>query len=157
VIRILAFLLFVAGPVHAVTSPDETLRDPALEARARSLSRELRCLVCQNQSIDDSDADLARDLRRIVRERLVAGDSDAAIRDYLVSRYGEFVLLRPPIQAATWLLWFGPTAVLVLGGSLIAVFYRTRRPTAGHTGAALSPEEQARLDRILAEPEGQPR
>jgi cytochrome c-type biogenesis protein CcmH len=157
VIRILALLLFLAAPAHAVTSPDEMLADPTLEARARSLSQELRCLVCQNQSIDDSDADLARDLRRIVRERLVAGDSDEAIRDYLVNRYGEFVLLRPPVQPATWLLWFGPVVVLVLGVVAIGVFYRGRRHREPSPAATLSQEERDQLDRVLAEVEGQPR
>ncbi|MDJ0897067.1 MAG: cytochrome c-type biogenesis protein CcmH, partial [Alphaproteobacteria bacterium] len=95
-------------PAVAVVSPDEMLDDPALEARARALSKELRCLVCQNESIDESDADLARDLRKIVRERLVAGDTDDEVIGYLTARYGDFVLLNPPVKPLTWALWFGP-------------------------------------------------
>jgi cytochrome c-type biogenesis protein CcmH len=153
--RLLLFLLLLSTPALAVTSPAEMLKDPAQEARARELSRELRCLVCQNQSIDDSDADLARDLRRIVRERIAAGDSDEAILSYLVDRYGQFVLLRPPLEPATWLLWLGPAAVLLLGAGLLVAFYRSRRrePAAP---AELSAEEQRRLDRLLAEPESGP-
>ncbi len=148
----LLLLLLLSTPALAVTSPAEMLKDPAQEARARELSRELRCLVCQNQSIDDSDADLARDLRRIVRERIAAGESDQAILSYLVDRYGQFVLLRPPIEPATWLLWLGPAAVLLLGAGLLVTFYRsrTREPPAP---AELSADEQRRLDRLLAEPE----
>jgi cytochrome c-type biogenesis protein CcmH len=150
--RLLLFLLLLSTPALAVTSPAEMLKDPAQEARARELSRELRCLVCQNQSIDDSDADLARDLRRIVRERIAAGDSDEAILSYLVDRYGQFVLLRPPLEPATWLLWLGPAAVLLLGAGLLVAFYRSRgrEPPAP---AELSADEQRRLDRLLAEPE----
>jgi cytochrome c-type biogenesis protein CcmH len=153
--RLLLFLLLLSTPALAVTSPAEMLKDPAQEARARELSRELRCLVCQNQSIDDSDADLARDLRRIVRERIAAGDSDEAILSYLVDRYGEFVLLRPPLEPATWLLWLGPAAVLLLGAGLLVAFYRSRgrEPPAP---AELSADEQRRLDRLLAEPESGP-
>jgi cytochrome c-type biogenesis protein CcmH len=153
--RLLLFLLLLSTPALAVTSPAEMLKDPAQEARARELSRELRCLVCQNQSIDDSDADLARDLRRIVRERIAAGDSDEAILSYLVDRYGQFVLLRPPLEPATWLLWLGPAAVLLLGAGLLVAFYRSRRrePPAP---AELSADEQRRLDRLLAEPESGP-
>jgi cytochrome c-type biogenesis protein CcmH len=103
-------LVLLIQPAWAVL-PDERLADPALETRARSLGQELRCLVCQNQSIDDSNADLAHDLRLIVRERLVAGDSDAQVLDYLRQRYGDYVLLRPPVTPGTWLLWFGPAAV----------------------------------------------
>src|SRR5688572_15445420 len=150
---LLLFLLGI-GAAHAI-EPNERLSDPALEARARQLSSELRCLVCQNQSIDDSDADLARDLRRIVRERIAAGDSDEAILSYLVDRYGQFVLLRPPLEPATWLLWLGPAAVLLLGAGLLVAFYRSRRrePPAP---AELSADEQRRLDRLLAEPESGP-
>jgi cytochrome c-type biogenesis protein CcmH len=102
-----AFLLAVASPAGAVL-PDEMLTDLVLEARARDISKNLRCLVCQNQSIDDSDADLARDLRIIVRERLVAGDSDGAVIGFVVDRYGDFVLLNPPFKASTYVLWIGP-------------------------------------------------
>ena len=153
--RLLLFLLLLSTPALAVTSPAEMLKDPAQEARARELSRELRCLVCQNQSIDDSDADLARDLRRIVRERIAAGDSDEAILSYLVDRYGQFVLLRPPLEPATWLLWLGPAAVLLLGAGLLVAFYRSRRRETP-APAELSAEEQRRLDRLLAEPESGP-
>jgi cytochrome c-type biogenesis protein CcmH len=148
-----ALLLLLAAPASAATNPDEMLKDPAQEARARALGRELRCLVCQNQSIDDSDADLARDLRRVVRERIVAGESDGEILGFLKDRYGEFVLLRPPVQPSTYLLWFGPAAVLLLGGGLVAAFYRGRRQ--GPEAAApeqLSREERARLKRLLAAP-----
>ena len=113
--RLVFLLLLLAGPAFAVL-PSERLADPALEARARALSLELRCQVCQNQSIDDSNAPLAADLRRLVRERLVAGDSDAGVLDYVVRRYGDYVLLRPPMREDTALLWFGPLAILVLGG-----------------------------------------
>ena len=111
-IRLVLLLGLLAGTAQAATSPAEMLSDPVLEARARMLGKELRCLVCQNQSIDDSDADLARDLRRLVRDRLVAGDSDAKVLAYITERYGDFVLLKPPVRPATWLLWFGPPAVL---------------------------------------------
>jgi cytochrome c-type biogenesis protein CcmH len=152
----LALVLCLApAAAQAATSPEEVLADPALEQRARALGKELRCLVCQNQSIDDSDADLARDLRRIVRERIAAGESDQAILSYLVDRYGQFVLLRPPLEPATWLLWLGPAAVLLLGAGLLVAFYRSRgrEPPAP---AELSAEEQRRLDRLLAEPESGP-
>jgi cytochrome c-type biogenesis protein CcmH len=142
----LAFLLMLlAGPALAVL-PSERLADPALEARARALSLELRCQVCQNQSIDDSNAPLAADLRRLVRERLVAGDSDAGVLDYVVRRYGDYVLLRPPMREDTALLWFGPLAILVLGGAGAFVYLRRRKPAAE---APLSAEEEARLKAIV--------
>lgn len=157
-----ALLSALAGPAVAITSPAEMLPDPAQEARARDLGRGLRCLVCQNQSIDDSDADLAKDLRRLVRERVRAGDSDAAIEAFLVARYGDFVLLEPPVRPATYLLWFGPAAVLLLGGAAVAGFYyRSRPPRGGAPGARdtgeLSAEERGRLDRLLAAGEGEAR
>jgi cytochrome c-type biogenesis protein CcmH len=137
--------LLAALPALAV-NPDERLADPALEARARSLSRELRCLVCQSESIDDSNADLAHDLRVLVRERLKAGDSDAQVLDYLRSRYGEYVLLKPPVERATWLLWFGPGAVLVLVLLGVGLAALRRRPV---VPMPLDAQEQARLDALL--------
>lgn len=121
----IALALLLSAPAHAVL-PDEMLADPALEARARTISQGLRCVVCQNQTIDDSDAPLARDLRLLVRERLTAGDSDAQARDYIVARYGHFVLMKPPVERATWLLWAGPFAVLGLGGLAVALWVRQR-------------------------------
>lgn len=145
--------LLLAAPALAAVAPDEMLPDPTQEARARALSGELRCLVCQNESIDDSNADLAADLRRLVRQRIAAGDGDEQVKRYLVARYGEFVLLKPPVEPATYLLWLGPPAVLALGAGLIAAHYRSRRRQPERP-AELSPEERARLDRLLAEPEG---
>ena len=129
--------------------PDEVLGDPVLEARARAISQNLRCLVCQNQSIDDSDAGLARDLRIIVRQRLVAGDSDDAVVGYVVDRYGDYVLLKPPIKGTTYFLWFGPFAILLVAGGalLIAARRRSARPAA----KALSAAEKKRLSELLGE------
>jgi cytochrome c-type biogenesis protein CcmH len=150
---IVALALIAASPVLAV-QPDEVLPDPALEARARALSRELRCMVCQNQSIDDSDAPLARDLRILVRERLVAGDSDAGVIDFLTARYGEFVLLKPRFGAGTAVLWLAPLIALLAGGcGLLLVLWR-RRLTAESADApqpALSAAEQARVAELLGE------
>lgn len=145
--------MLLTGPALAVTSPGEMLSDPALETRARALGKELRCLVCQNQSIDDSDAELARDLRRIVRERLAAGESEAEIKDFLVARYGDFVLLKPPVKPATWLLWLGPAAALLLGAGLVVAFYRSRG-RAEDAAAELDAAERERLARLLAEDGG---
>jgi cytochrome c-type biogenesis protein CcmH len=141
--------LMLAAPAAAV-QPDEVLPDPRLEARARGISEGLRCLVCQNQSIDDSDAPLARDLRVLVRDRLKAGDSDAQVEDYVVRRYGEFVLLRPVVAPHTILLWFGPVLVLV-GGILGLILARRRRPA---PPAPLTPVEEARLRAIVERSEG---
>ena len=146
--------LHLAVPAVAV-QPDEILADPALEQRARTLGQELRCLVCQNQSLDDSNADLARDLRVLVRERLTAGDSDAEVLSYVHARYGDFVLLRPPMRAATWPLWFGPVVVIVLGGVGVFLFFRRRRGGAADAPAPLTEAERRRLDRALA-PEDEP-
>jgi cytochrome c-type biogenesis protein CcmH len=141
-------LALLGGVAGAATNPDEISKDPVIEQRARALSKELRCLVCQNQSIDDSDAELARDLRKLVRERLVAGDSDAEVIQFLTERYGDFVLLRPPVRPATWGLWFGPAVLLLVAGGGLAWFLRRRDP--GPPPAELDPEEQARLDALLA-------
>ena len=142
-LRALLLALCLATPVVAL-SPDEILDDPVLEQRARDISAGLRCLVCQNQSIDDSDADLARDLRVLVRERLVAGDSDEAVRQYLVDRYGEYVLLNPRVNGHTLLLWIAAPALLIAGlGTLFVVGRRRRVVEAG-----LSAEEQAALDEL---------
>ncbi len=138
-------LLLLAAPAMAV-EPDEMLADPQMEERARAISAELRCLVCQNQSIDDSDAPLARDLRLLVRERLKAGDSDSEVRDFLVARYGEFVLLRPTISGRNLLLWITPLLVLVVGALVAARRFRARPAP----GAGLSPEEEQALAKVLA-------
>ncbi len=139
------------GQAWAVTSPDEIMEDPELERRARALSKELRCLVCQNQSIDDSDADLARDLRRIVRERLLAGDSDEEIIDYVTERYGDFALLRPPMKLSTVLLWYGPIGLLVIAGGGMVHYFRRQKlaPPADPSKDQLSADEQAELERLL--------
>jgi cytochrome c-type biogenesis protein CcmH len=144
----LAVMVALGGISSAFAiDPDEKLADPALETRARSLSAELRCLVCQNQSIDDSDAALAKDLRVIVRERLVAGDTDKQVLDYVVSRYGEFVLLRPPFNSRTLLLWLAPALLLL--GTIAYVVMRIRQPSpdvvAAETPAPLSEAEKRRL------------
>jgi cytochrome c-type biogenesis protein CcmH len=147
-ILIFAAALMLAAPARAV-QPDEILKDPTLESRARALSRELRCMVCQNQSIDDSDAPLARDLRVLVRERLSAGDSDGQVIDFLVARYGEFVLLKPRLNAHTLLLWLAPFAVIVAGAVGLIAFVR-RRPRAESVAApALSADEQRRIAELL--------
>ena len=144
-IVVAALLTLVAVPAFAVL-PDEVLDDPVLEERARDLSAMLRCMVCQNQSIDDSDADLARDLRILVRERLLAGDSDEEVVAYIVSRYGEFVLLRPRFNYRNALLWGAPLLLLMVGGVAIAI--RARRPVrAGAT--PLDAAERQKLDDIL--------
>ena len=139
------FGLFGGAPAFAV-QPDEVLADPALEQRARALSRQLRCMVCQNQSIDDSDAPLARDLRLLVRERLRAGDSDAQVLGFLVARYGEFVLLNPRVGWHTALLWGAPLGVLIIGGVVIVITLRRRG--AQEPAAALGADERRRLDEL---------
>jgi cytochrome c-type biogenesis protein CcmH len=140
------FLFFACLPAYAV-NPDEVLADPALEARARALSAQLRCMVCQNQSIDDSNADLARDLRLLVRQRLKDGDTDQQVLDYLVSRYGEFVLLKPRLSEHTLLLWGMPVFLALVGGAIILIQLRKRPQTSAV--ASLSDEEQEKLDAIL--------
>jgi cytochrome c-type biogenesis protein CcmH len=145
----LAIASLAAGPARAVQA-DEVLTDPALEARARDISAGLRCLVCQNQSIDDSDAPLAKDLRLLVRERLKAGDSDGEVIDFIVARYGEFVLLKPRLSRGTLLLWFATPAVLAAAMVLIFLGYRRRR-AGSEALAPLSAGEKRRLDRLLDE------
>ena len=147
----LALLLLSLMPAFAV-NPDEVLADPALEARARAISAELRCMVCQNQSIDDSNAELAKDLRVLVRERLKAGDTDDEVRAYLVSRYGEFVLLKPPLGWNTVLLWGMPVALLLIGGIVVFVQASGRKRPA--SSAPLTEEEQKVLDALLHEEGG---
>ena len=144
VLALVAVLAF--GNAAFAVQPDEVLKDPALEMRARDISAGLRCLVCQNQSIDDSDAQLAKDLRLLVRERLVAGDSDEQVRDFLVQRYGEFVLLKPTFRAHNMLLWLTPALVLALG-AIGAYAALRRRPQA--SAAALDDEEQKALQALL--------
>ena len=141
----LAALLLAATAAPAVT-PDEMLKDPALEARARQLSAELRCLVCQTQSTDDSDAELAADLRVLVRERIAAGDTDEEVLAYVVSRYGEFVLLKPRFSPRNALLWGTPVVLLLIGGSVLIASARSRRRPAGQ---GLSAEENAALRKVL--------
>jgi cytochrome c-type biogenesis protein CcmH len=145
--------LTLASPAALAVQPDEMLSDAALETRARTLSKELRCMVCQNQSIDDSDAPLARDLRILVRERLQAGDSDRQVIDFLVARYGEFVLLKPRFSAHTALLWLGPAAVLLAGAFGLFLIARRQRGASGAAGTADGPKlttaEEARLSEIL--------
>lgn len=147
-LRLLMVLaLFTPMSARAV-EPSEILADPKLETRARALSANLRCLVCQNQSIDDSNAPLAKDLRVIVRERLKAGDSDRQVMDFLVARYGDFILLSPPLKAGTVLLWAAPFAVLILGG--LFILWTVRRRKAAETATApLSADEVAKLSAIL--------
>jgi cytochrome c-type biogenesis protein CcmH len=139
-------LLLLAGGAQAV-EPSEMLKDPTLEARARAISQEIRCLVCQNQTIDDSNADLAHDLRVILRERLLAGDTDQQVKDYLTARYGDFILLKPPFRARTLLLWFGPALIFLAGAAIIASAALRRRRVAAHV--PLSDEESQRLARLM--------
>ena len=144
----LIFLLMtLTAPVFAVT-PDEILKDPTLEARARHISQGLRCMVCQNQSIDDSDAPLAHDLRLLVRQRLEAGDSDGQAVDYIVARYGDFVLLKPPVEFDTLLLWGLPPAALLAGGIALIIAARRRR-TMDLQAPALNAAEQKRIANII--------
>ena len=144
----LALFLFVSALPALAVNPDEMLADPALEARARAISAELRCMVCQNQSIDDSNAELAKDLRVLVRERLKRGDTDQQVFDYLVSRYGEFVLLKPRFSMKTLILWGTPAALILLGGTaLLLTALSRRRAPAGPK--PLSADEEARLKDLL--------
>ena len=153
---IIALLTFVAVPCALAVEPDEVLSDATLETRARALSKELRCMVCQNQSIDDSEAPLARDLRILVRERLQAGDSDRQVIDFLVARYGEFVLLRPRFSWHTAVLWLGPAAMLLIGGCAVLVLahrYRANAATAAQAQQGLTAAEAARLSEVLRDAE----
>ena len=149
---LLLLLLLAPLPAFAV-NPDEVLKDPKLEQRARDLSAQLRCMVCQNQSIDDSNAELAKDLRVLVRERITAGDSDEQVINYLVSRYGEFVLLKPRLSARTIALWSTPAVLFLIGGVAVYRLSRRSRPTTG-AEKALTAEEQARLAELLRKEEG---
>ena len=147
-----ALLLALAAHALAV-QPSERLADPALEARARALSSTLRCLVCQNETIDESDAGLAHDIRMLLRERLLAGDTDQQAQQAIVSRYGEFVLLNPPVQPATYVLWFGPPALLLVGIAGV-VFWLRRNGRAVSGPPPLTDQEQRRLDDLLHEADG---
>ena len=142
-----ALLALCVGPAFAV-DPQEQLKDPALEARAREISAGLRCLVCQNQSIDDSDASLAKDLRLLVRRQLQKGESNQQVIDYVVARYGEFVLLKPRLRLNTLLLWFAP--ILLVGGGILLASRVVRRPQAETPARLLSPEEQAELQSLIS-------
>ena len=145
----LTCLLLLAPLAARAVQPDEIMTDPRLEARARALSAQLRCLVCQNESIDESHADLARDLRVLVRERLQAGDSDDQIRAFLVGRYGDFILLKPPFKLETWLLWGAPFLILLAGGGIIFVARRRQKSLAQEN--SLSEAERATLEAMLGE------
>ena len=140
-------LLAVTGPALSV-EPDEILKDQALEQRARAISKRLRCLVCQNQSIDDSNAGLARDLRVLVRQRLTKGESNEAVIAFIVARYGDFVLLRPPVKPVTYILWFGPALILLLAGLGAAAFLRRRRVA---VAVPLTDDERKRVKSILGQ------
>ena len=147
-------LLYTPALSLAAVQPDEMLQNPALEARARTLSQQLRCMVCQNESIDDSDAPLAHDLRVLVRERLQAGDSDAQVLDFLVARYGEFVLLKPRLSWRTAILWGLPPGLLLGGLAVLVVAAARRRGRAQEPTPDLTPAERARLKKMLADSSG---
>ncbi len=146
-IRFLLLIMMLATPAMAV-QPDEILDDPVMEERARDISKGLRCLVCRNENIDDSNAELARDLRLLVRERLVAGDTDQEVEDFVVDRYGEYVLLKPVLSLSNAMLWFAGPVLLIIGGWISLVFIRRKGAAAGVT-EGLSTEEQAKLDALL--------
>ena len=146
---LIAGLALSVNGAHAF-NPDEVLKDPVLEKRARALSTGLRCLVCQNQSIDDSNATLARDLRLLVRERLTEGDGDTEVLDYVVARYGQFVLLKPGINPRTYILWFAPIGLLLIGAFGIFIVMRRRVALTKAAGVvSLSKEEEAELEKLL--------
>lgn len=148
-LAVATFATLWSGMALAV-QPDEILADPKLETRARSIGKELRCLVCQNESIDDSNADLAHDLRVLVRQRLLAGDSDDQVKQYVVARYGNYVLLKPPFDPETYLLWFGPLLLLGAAGTAAVVFIRHHRMA---TPVPLSEEESRRLAALVGDKE----
>jgi len=152
IVASLAFMFLLAAPLAHAVQPDEIMKDPAQEGRARNLSKELRCMVCQNQSIDDSDAPLARDLRLLVRERIATGESDKQVLDFLVARYGEFVLLKPRLNLHTLLLWLLTPLVLIGGGVALWWHNRRRGRAAGDDDAVmtLTAEEEARIEKLLA-------
>jgi cytochrome c-type biogenesis protein CcmH len=145
----LAVALCLAGPALAGPQPDEILDDPALETRARAISQELRCVVCRNESIDESNAPLARDMRLLVRERLVEGDSDAEVMEFLVARYGEFVLLRPRMQGANLVLWVSAPVMFLLALGAAVVYLRRRQGAQEPAAPRLTAEEEARLKELL--------
>ncbi len=145
----IVLMAVAVGPAWAV-QPNEMLKDPKLEGRARELSKDLRCLVCQNESIDDSDADLAHDLRVLLRQRLQAGDTDAQAKQYLVDRYGDYVLLKPPFKTSTLVLWLGPFAFLLVGAGIAAAYYRRRTATAVAADPAVAPLSEAESRRLAA-------
>jgi cytochrome c-type biogenesis protein CcmH len=149
-----ALLLLALVSAAGAVEPSERLADPVLEARARALSKELRCLVCQNESIDESRADLAHDLRVLLRERIAAGDSDRQVIDFMVARYGDFVLLDPPVEPATYVLWFGPAALLAAGAAGAVVYLHRRRTAPDAMPAPLSAEERRRLAALLKDGRG---
>ncbi|MEE2997177.1 MAG: cytochrome c-type biogenesis protein [Pseudomonadota bacterium] len=150
IVRVVLLLSLIA-PAALAVEPDEILTDLTMEKRARQISKELRCLVCQNQSIDDSDAPLARDLRLLVRERLLAGDSDEETVSFIVDRYGDFVLLRPPFKTSTLILWIGPLLILISGIFGVVLWHRRRpAPDVIETAAPLTTQEQDQLEKALS-------
>jgi cytochrome c-type biogenesis protein CcmH len=152
VVAILAVLF--ASPALAVGVDEQVLADPAQEAQARTIMKDLRCLVCQNQSIEESDADMAADLRRVVRERVLAGDTGDQVHTFMVTRYGDWILMRPPVNERTWFLWLMPLILLLLGGLAARSLMRRNNTIEGEVEAPLSAEEQAELDGMLREGKG---
>lgn len=157
VAAVVLMLCLAAAPAALAIDPNEALPNPQQEARARALFKQLRCVVCKNVSIDSSEADIARDLRSIVRERIQAGATNQEILHFLTKRYGDFILLRPPVRPATWPLWFGPFALLAAGAGGLYIVRRRRAKTAVSEAAPLAPDERDRLERMLAGDDGQGR